>query len=74
MGRKQPPLIFGVRALAEVLGAHPQTVRRWVRAGVLSGRKAGPRNHKLWFTEADLASFVNTRPGIRWTPRAVMRG
>jgi DNA-binding transcriptional MerR regulator len=65
--RLQP---FTVRNVADGFDVHPQTVRRWARAGVLACHKAGPRNHKLWFTEADIRAFLHTPKGIRNAWRA----
>lgn len=65
------PRLFALRDVARAFGAHPQTVRRWVRAGILGGRKAGPRNHKVWVTEEDLRRFLDTRTGISRFPYAL---
>jgi hypothetical protein len=61
---------FNVREVADAFDAHPQTVRRWARAGVLACHKAGPRNHKLWFSSADIAAFLRTPRGLRSAFRA----
>jgi excisionase family DNA binding protein len=65
------PEFYTVKLIAEVFGAHPQTVRRWVRAGRISALKAGDRNHKLWFTWPDVRAFLDTRTGIRWFGRVL---
>lgn len=56
---------FNVREVADNFCVHPQTVRRWARAGALLCHKAGPRNHKLWFTTADLDAFLRSPRGFR---------
>jgi len=61
---------FTVREVADAFLAHPQTIRRWARAGVLPCHKAGPRNHKLWFSSADIAAFLRTPKGRRGAFRA----
>ena len=61
---------YTVREVADAFDAHPQTVRRWARAGVLACHKAGPRNHKLWFTASDIGAFLHTPKGVRRAWRA----
>jgi hypothetical protein len=62
---------YTVREVADAFDAHPQTIRRWARAGVLACHKAGPRNHKLWFSSADLDTFLRTPTGRRSLIRAL---
>ena len=59
---KVPPRAFTTREIADAWNVHPVTIRRWYRAGILVGRKAGPRNHKLWFADADLDAFLRGTP------------
>ncbi len=41
----QPPLAFTLDEFATMIGFHPQTVRRWARAGTVRFEKIGGR----WF-------------------------
>lgn len=45
--------------VAEYLDVSPVTVRKWLRKGVLNGKKVGSR---LWrISEDDLAEFLNDK-------------
>lgn len=39
-----------VRDVAELCGVTPHTVRSWLKAGLLQGRRIGPRGH--WLIDA----------------------
>lgn len=48
--------LYTTREVADKFGVHMGTVRRWVRQGILSGRKF---NKRLYYTEDDLREFAN---------------
>lgn len=58
-----------VKDVATRLGVHPETVKRWLRAGRLVGYALGDRSG--WrTTEADLAAFLaGTKPDAERPPR-----
>ena len=47
-------LVFHVEEIAELLGVHPESVRRWIRSGKLKSAKAG-REHLV--SRVDLQAF-----------------
>jgi len=47
-------LVFQPDEVAELLGVHPESVRRWIRAGKLNAAKAG---RYLLISRADLQTF-----------------
>lgn len=59
------PPYFTVRELAAAFGAHPHTIRRWARTGLIPSVKAGPRNHKIWFLERDVRVFLKSKAAMR---------
>ena len=68
--RLDSPICFTVREVALAFGAHPETIRRWVRAGLLGASKAGRRNHKVWISGAAIDTFFNTRKGVAMFAKA----
>lgn len=57
------PTICSVDCLAAALGVTPPTVRRWLRHGLLSGRKLGRR----WYMQRD-ALLDAVRPAPSHAP------
>jgi len=47
-----------VKEVASILNIHPNTVRRWVKKGLLKSYSIGPR-HYLRFKREDIADFLN---------------
>ena len=58
----EPTMLFGVAAVAQRLGVHPETVRRWIREGRLEAVYAGK---KLLVTEEHLQAFLEPAGGRR---------
>jgi len=55
---KIPPRMLTVKEVASILNIHPNTVRRWVRKGLLKSYSLGPR-HYLRFKQEDIVDFLN---------------
>lgn len=47
--------------VAKMLGVHPETVLRYVRAGTLECYRVGPRRIK--FTTEQVVNFINEKQG-----------
>ena len=45
--------LVSARQVAEQLGVHPKTVRRWAEAGRLSLVRLGPRSIRFYQSEVD---------------------
>jgi len=50
--------VYGPREAAEVLNVNPETIRRWARAGKLSGALVSRQTGWI-FTEEDLREFLD---------------
>jgi excisionase family DNA binding protein len=54
-----PEKLYTVRQAAELLGMHPESVYREIRAGNIRVEKLGPRRTRI--PESELARFVEER-------------
>ncbi len=55
---KEPNDLITIQEAAEMLGVHPETLRRWDRAGKLRAIKIGERGDRR-FAKADILKFIN---------------
>ena len=53
-------MVFQLEEVAGLLGVHPESVRRWIRAGKLKAAKAG---RQYLISRADLQSFWKEQGG-----------
>lgn len=54
------PEYLTVNEVADLVRVYPETVRRWLRSGLLPGRHAG---HKWRVSQADLSAFLDGKGG-----------
>ena len=59
--------LMAVQAVADYLGVHPETVRRWLRDGRLVGIDLGSDSGGWRIDPADLDAFIAARRGTRTT-------
>ncbi len=64
---------FKVQQIAEMLGTHPETVRRWIRANKLNTVRVAQKAGKV-VTEEEIQRFLNTVPRYKARFTAVQRG
>lgn len=50
--------LLTVSDVAELLGVHEETVRRWCWAHDLPHRRLGPKQRTIRFTNSDLAEYL----------------
>lgn len=50
------------REAAQRLGVHPETIRRWVKSGILHGERS--MNGYLWFNPDDIESLRRRVNGV----------
>ena len=55
---KMPQRMLTVKEVASILNIHTNTVRRWVRKGLLESYSIGPR-HYLRFNQEDIFDFLD---------------
>ena len=66
-GQHERQNLMTVRAVAEHLGVHPETIRRWLRDGRLVGIDLGSDSGGWRIDPADLDAYLNARRGTRVT-------
>jgi len=64
---EDPRKLLTVQAVADYLGVHPETVRRWLRDGRLVGIDLGSDSAGWRIDPRDLDTFLNARRGTRTT-------
>ena len=60
MKRPQPKKFLTVDEFAKRIGVHPQTVRIWDNAGVLSAHHKTPSGRRL-YTEEQVEDYLNNK-------------
>lgn len=55
-------LVFTVEEVAEILGMHPESIRRWIQRGKLKAAKTGKQ---YLISRVDLQVFWKNLGGIR---------
>jgi excisionase family DNA binding protein len=64
-GSEERRSLMTVRAVAEHLGVHPETIRRWLRDGRLVGVDLGSDSGGWRIDPRDLDAYLNARRGTR---------
>jgi excisionase family DNA binding protein len=62
---EEPRKLMTVHVVADYLGVHPETVRRWLRDGRLIGIDLGSDSGGWRIAPADLETFIAARRGTR---------
>jgi excisionase family DNA binding protein len=65
----EPRKLMTVQAVADYLGVHPETIRRWIRDGRLTAIDLGADSAGWRIDPADLEAFVAARRGTRTTTK-----
>jgi excisionase family DNA binding protein len=60
MKRKKLPELLSLAEASEILKAHPNSLRKWDREGILKAVRFGERGDRRYRRE-DLEKFINTR-------------
>ena len=60
MKRKKLPELLSLAEASEILKAHPNSLRKWDREGILKAVRFGKRGDRRYRRE-DLEKFINTR-------------
>jgi excisionase family DNA binding protein len=61
----EPRKLMTVQAVADYLGVHPETIRRWIRDGRLTAIDLGADSAGWRIAPQDLDEFIAARRGTR---------